>query len=240
MINTFPRCAIPFSPYFAKKVVPVAKNIDGVDLYYPKDMAAWRSWLQKNHLKKKSVWLVYYKPASGKTRVSYNDAVDEAICFGWIDSKPNKLDALRTIQFFARRNPASSWSRINKARVDRLTGEGRMTNAGLEVVKQAKQTGGWDALNDVEAIIIPADFGRALQRNKKASTYFTAFPRSSKKIILGWIHTAKRAETRNNRIKEAVQMAAKNIRANHYRQPKSAGGSTTARKKPEKEKEKFG
>ncbi len=162
----------------------MAKHVDGVEMFYAKDRDAWHEWLEKNHAKKKSVWLVYYKPASGKTRVSYNDAVDEAICFGWIDSKPNKLDEERSLQFFAPRKPKSNWSRVNKERVQRLLKENRMQPSGLDIVQQAKKNGAWTALNEVEKMVIPKDLKLALSRNKQAMDFFMAFPRSSKKNIL--------------------------------------------------------
>ncbi|MBS1598382.1 MAG: YdeI/OmpD-associated family protein [Bacteroidetes bacterium] len=197
------------------------QHIDGVEMYYAKDRKAWHEWLKKNHASKKSVWLIYYKPASGKTRVSYNDAVDEAICFGWIDSKPNKLDEFRSIQFFAPRKPKSNWSKINKERAERLIKEKRMQPAGLAVIKQAKINGSWDALNEVEEMTIPDDLQKELEKNKKAKEYFMAFPKSSKRNILEWILNAKQTETRNKRINETVRLAKDNIRANHYRQPKT-------------------
>jgi uncharacterized protein YdeI (YjbR/CyaY-like superfamily) len=198
----------------------MAKHIDGIDMYYAKDRETWRKWLEKNHAKKRAVWLIYYKPLSGKTRVSYDDAVDEAICFGWIDSKPNKLDELRSIQFFAPRNPKSNWSKVNKERVARLIKEGRMTEAGLAAINEAKKNGAWNALNEVEEMVIPDDLMKALTKNKQAYHNFLAFPRSSKKNILEWIHNAKQMQTRINRIHETVTLASENIRANHYRQPK--------------------
>lgn len=196
------------------------KHTDGVEMYYAKDLVTWRKWLEKNSKKKKAIWLIYYKPISGKSRVSYNDAVDEAICFGWIDSKPNALDEFRSIQFFAPRNPKSNWSKVNKARVARLTKEGRMTPSGLALIETAKNNGSWDALNEVEEMVIPSDLLKELKKNKKAYAYFMAFPKSSKKNILEWIYNAKQAETRNNRIVETAKLAKENIRANHYRQPK--------------------
>lgn len=189
-------------------------------MFYAKDAATWRRWLSKNHATKKSVWLVYYKAASGKPRVSYSDAVDEALCFGWIDSKPNKLDEFRSLQYFAPRNPKSRWSKVNKAKIARLVKEKRMSPAGLELVKIAKANGAWDYLNDVEEMIIPDDLLNALKKVPKAHDYFMAFPKSSKKIILEWLHTAKQTVTREKRISETVKLAAKDVRANHYRQPK--------------------
>jgi uncharacterized protein YdeI (YjbR/CyaY-like superfamily) len=200
----------------------MAKHIDGIDLYYAKDTATWRKWLQKNSQHSRAVWLIYYKPASGKTRVSYNDAVDEALCFGWIDSKPNKLDEFRSIQFFAPRNPKSSWSKLNKERVGRLLKDGRMTAAGLKIIDAAKENGAWHALNNVEEMLIPTDLLKALKKNKTAHDYFTSFPKSSKKNILEWIQNAKQEITRSRRIAETVKLARENIRANHYRQPKGS------------------
>jgi uncharacterized protein YdeI (YjbR/CyaY-like superfamily) len=198
----------------------MAKHTDDVELYYAEDRDSWRKWLKENYNKLKAVWLIYYKPISGKTRVSYNDAVDEAICFGWIDSKPNKLDELRSIQFFAPRNPKSNWSKVNKERVVRLIEEGRMTASGLNVIEAAKKNGAWDALNEVEEMIIPADLLAELKTEKQAFDYFMKFPKSSKKNILEWIYNAKQNETRVKRIAETVKLAKENIRANHYRQPK--------------------
>lgn len=198
------------------------KHKDGVELFYAKDKRAWNEWLSDNHKKKKSVWLIYYKTGSGKSRVSYDDAVDEAICFGWIDSKPNKLDDQRSIQFFAPRNPKSNWSKINKERVARLLNENRIHPAGLSIIAEAKKNGAWNALNEVEELKIPDDLQKALNKNKKAKEYFRAFPPSSKKNILEWIYNAKQPETRARRILETVTLAADDIRANHYRQPKKS------------------
>lgn len=193
---------------------------DGIEMYYPENREQWRVWLSANHTTKKAVWLIYYKPLSRKPRVSYDDAVDEAICFGWIDSKPNALDEFRSVQFFAPRNPKSNWSKVNKLRVERLLAAGLMTEAGLKTVAAARQNGAWDALNEVEEMIIPADLLAGLEKNKIACDYFMAFPRSSKKNILEWIYNARTPETRLKRINETVTLAAENIRANHYRQPK--------------------
>ena len=196
------------------------KYKDGVTICTVENREQWHQWLLENHDKVKSVWLAYYKPISGKTRVSYDDAVDEAICFGWVDSKPNTLDEFRSIQFYAPRNPKSNWSKVNKLRVEKLIAENRMHPSGLAAVTAAKANGTWDALNEVEEMIIPEDLKSALAVNPDAERYFMEFPRSSKKNILEWIYNAKQPETRNKRIQETVTLAAQNIRANHYRQPK--------------------
>ncbi len=189
-----------------------------IQTFYAKDAKAWRAWLQKNHTKEKSVWLIIYKKESSKPSVYYKEAVDEALCFGWIDSKPNKRDDESYYQFFAKRNPKSNWSKVNKAKVEKLIKENRMAKAGLEAIEIAKQIGTWTALDEVDNSILPDDLKKALLKNKTAMRNFEGFPKSSKKIILEWIQNAKKEETRLKRIEETVLLAAKNLRANHYRQ----------------------
>jgi uncharacterized protein YdeI (YjbR/CyaY-like superfamily) len=191
---------------------------DGVKTFYAKDQKAWRNWLDKNHLKEKSVWLIIYKKGSSTPSIYYPEAVDEALCFGWIDSKPNKRDEESYFQFFAKRNPKSNWSKINKEKVAKLMKLGLIEKAGLEMIELAKKTGTWDALNEVEEIVMPDDLQKAFSKNKIAATNFEVFPRSTKKGILDWILNAKRQETRQKRIEETVNLAKKNIRANQYRQ----------------------
>ncbi len=189
---------------------------NGIKTYYAKSRNAWRKWLEKNHAKEASVWLIMYKKDAGVPSVYYPEAVEEALCFGWIDSKPNKRDEQSYYQFFSKRNPKSKWSAINKASVDRLTKAGLMMPAGMQMVELAKATGTWDALNDIDAIKIPDDLFTALKKNKAAKGYFDAFPKSVKRGILEWISNAKKAETRDKRIAETVEKAAQNIRANQY------------------------
>lgn len=181
---------------------------------YPKTRIAWRKWLEKNHTKRENVWLILYNKASEKHNLTIAEAVEEALCFGWIDSKANKRDSESRFQYFARRNPKSKWSLINKDRVKKLMKLGLMQKAGLEMVALAKKTGTWTALDEVNALKVPEDLLAALLRNKNAKTNFEAFPPSSRKIILYWILEAKRPETRKARIKKIVALAAKNIRAN--------------------------
>ena len=196
----------------------MAELKDGINTFCAKDRKAWRKWLEKNHATEVSVWLIIYKKESGKTTVYYPEAVEEALCFGWIDSKPNKRDEESYYQFFTKRNPKSAWSKVNKAKVEQLIKDGLMTAAGMAAIELAKNSGTWTALDKVDNSIVPDDLQQALNKNKTAGQYFEAFPRSSKKIILEWIHNAKRPETRQKRIEETVSMAEKNLRANHYRQ----------------------
>jgi uncharacterized protein YdeI (YjbR/CyaY-like superfamily) len=187
-------------------------------VYHPNTRADWRAWLEKHHATATGVWFVYYKKESGKTRVSYDDAVEEALCFGWIDSVQRVLDAKRTMLRFSPRKPKSAWSKLNKGRVGRLTRLGLLAPAGLAKIEAAKSDGSWHALDAIERLVMPPDLRAALTANPEAARNFAAFPPSSKKIILGWIATAKRPETRKKRVTETVRQAAKNLKANHYRQ----------------------
>jgi uncharacterized protein YdeI (YjbR/CyaY-like superfamily) len=191
---------------------------DGIETYYAKNRKEWRTWLSKNHAKEKNVWLEIYKKESNVPTVQYEDAVDEALCFGWIDSRPNKKDKQSYYLLFSKRSPKSNWSKANRERAERLIKQGLMAKAGLELIALAKQNGRWTALNDVQNSVIPDDLQKALNKNKKASGYFAAFPPSSKRIILEWILNAKKPETRQKRIEETVTLAENNIKANHYRQ----------------------
>lgn len=190
---------------------------EGVKAFYARDGASWRQWLAENHDTEKSVWLVIYKKASTTPSVYYDEAVDEALCYGWIDSKPNKRDEESYYQFFAKRNPKSNWSKVNKDKITRLTQEGRMAPAGLAMVRLAKESGTWTALDAIENLELPLDLQAALDCYPPAYENFKNFPRSVKRGILEWIITAKRPATRKKRVTETAALAAKNIRANQYK-----------------------
>jgi uncharacterized protein YdeI (YjbR/CyaY-like superfamily) len=187
-------------------------------MFYAKDRQEWRAWLAENHATVPGVWLIFYKKESGKPRVAYDEAVEEALCFGWIDSRPNALDDERFMQLFSPRNVKSPWSKLNKQRVEKLIQEGLMTPAGLEKIEAAKQNGSWSKWDEIEELEVPPDLAEALAANQAAYNHFTAFSPSSKKNILWWIASAKRPETRAKRIAETVRLATDNIKANHYRQ----------------------
>jgi uncharacterized protein YdeI (YjbR/CyaY-like superfamily) len=184
---------------------------------HPKTRAAWRAWLRREHRRSRGVWLIVWKKATGKARVEYADAVEEALCFGWIDSKPRALDDERSMLWFSPRKSRSGWSKPNKQRVARLIAAGLMAEAGLAAVRAAKRDGSWTALDAVEALEIPPDLGRALAARRFASEHFAAFPRSVKRGILEWIQSAKRPETRAARINTTADMAGRNQRANQWR-----------------------
>lgn len=183
---------------------------------HPLTRADWRAWLEANHTRTEGIWLISFKKATGKPRVEYDEAVEEALCFGWIDSKPNKLDDERTLLWFAPRKPGTGWSRPNKDRIDRMIAQGLMTPAGAAKIEAAKTDGSWSALDAVEALELPPDLLEALQRNPPAATYWEAFPRSAKRGILEWIANAKTQQTRARRIEETAQLAARNQRANQW------------------------
>ena len=191
----------------------IHKDIKAV---YAKSRTEWRRWLNKNHAKEKSVWLILYHKSSATPSINYNDAVEEALCFGWIDSRANKRDTQSSYLFFAPRKPKSKWSKSNQERVEKLTKQGLMTAAGQAMIDLAKKTGTWDAYAEVHQAGIPDDLQQLFDKNKKAFKHYLDFPPSSKRIILDWIRNAKRPETRQKRIEETVKMAAKNIRVNHY------------------------
>lgn len=183
-----------------------------VKVFYAKTQADWRQWLAENHEREVSVWLVLYKKDASGYNLSHSSAVDEALCYGWIDSLTNKRDEESRYQFFSKRKPKSNWSAINKNKALKLIEDGLMREAGLQCIETAKANGMWDALNDVENIIVPEDLKRELEAHKIALTNWETFPRSSKKAILKWISEAKREETRINRVSETIKSALGNKR----------------------------
>jgi uncharacterized protein YdeI (YjbR/CyaY-like superfamily) len=179
--------------------------------FEPATRVEWRDWLNNHTCRPGGVWLVLHKGKGAP--LSYEEAIDEAVAFGWIDSKAVRIDEQRYRIRISPRKSGSGWSRINKERVSRLTEGGLMAPAGIAAVESAKLDGSWEALNGFEALEIPQDLAAALNANPAAVRFFEAFPPSSKMIILGWIAGSKRAETRRQRIQETVRLAAQDIRA---------------------------
>jgi uncharacterized protein YdeI (YjbR/CyaY-like superfamily) len=184
--------------------------------FYADSKQSFRNWLIENHDKEQNVWLIIYKKDSGTPSITYDQAVDEALCFGWVDSSIKKNDEFSFYQYFARRNPKSNWSRVNKLKIERLMQEGLMAEAGLKMIAIAKESGTWTALDDVENLISPPDLQVELDKNPLAAEYFTLFPRSVKRGILEWLLNAKQPETRAKRINEIISKAEQNERANQY------------------------
>ncbi|MEA5604216.1 YdeI/OmpD-associated family protein [Nostoc sp. UHCC 0252] len=192
------------------KIAGVSKLNNEFSTFCPQSREEWRKWLEENHRTSLGVWLIYYKVKSGKPSVRYSEAVKEALCFGWIDSKIKSLDEERYMQIFTPRKPKSGWSKLNKQYIEQLIEQGLMTTVGLEKIEAAKQNGSWNFLDAIEALIIPSDLKQALEVNTTAKDNFEAFNNSSKKNILFWIESAKRPETRLKRIEQTVNSVAAN------------------------------
>jgi uncharacterized protein YdeI (YjbR/CyaY-like superfamily) len=174
--------------------------------------AEWRAWLEANHATVPGAWLVTWRKGHGPV-LDYGDAVQEALCFGWVDSTGGRFDDARTKVYFARRRDRSEWSASNKTRVERLIADGLMRPAGLAAIERAKANGMWTALDEVEQGIVPADLAAALATHPPAADRFAAFPWSARRALLLWIAQAKKPETRAARILETATRAARNERA---------------------------
>ncbi len=184
--------------------------------FCPRNREDWRQWLAENHETEEAVWLVYLKKAAGTPNLSWSEAVTEALCFGWIDSKAKSLDAEKYIQFFTRRKPKSVWSKINKDKIAQLTAQGRMAEAGHRSIETAKQNGSWTSLDAVEALQMPDDLAAAFAAQPAGKAYYESLSRSARKSILYWLAMAKRAETRQKRIAEIVEGAVQGKKPRHF------------------------
>lgn len=171
---------------------------------HPKTRAGWRSWLEQNHAKHNGVWLIYYRASTGKRQLSWEDAVREALCFGWIDSKVKPIDDERYKQIFTPRKPQSVWSKINKQYIAELADAELMTDAGQGAVEVAKENGAWSVLEPIDALIVPADLEAALRGSKRAAEAYEALSNSAKRAMLYPLYMAKREETRAKRLAEAL------------------------------------
>jgi uncharacterized protein YdeI (YjbR/CyaY-like superfamily) len=175
-----------------------------------KTIADWRKWLRQNHRQVDGIWLVFYKKGAGEQSLDYDGALDEALCFGWIDSIIKKIDDTKYARKFTPRNEVSKWSEINKKRVERLIKDGRMTEAGLAVVKAAKANGCWDKPDRPPIVTeVPAELLAVLRKSKKALENFNQLAPSHQKQYIIWIAMAKREKTRDKRIKEAIILLEK-------------------------------
>ncbi|HEX2911846.1 MAG TPA: YdeI/OmpD-associated family protein [Chloroflexia bacterium] len=186
------------------------ENSNQLERYYASNRQEWRQWLEEHYAASPGIWLIYYKKESGKPRVGYDEAVEEALCFGWIDSRPNALDDERYMQLFTPRKPKSPWSRLNKQRVEKLLEQGLMRPAGLLSIENSKKDGSWNAYDAIEDLTVPEDLQVALTAGDKALKNFEAFSNTNKKQILWWIESAKRPETRARRIEQIVASAEQN------------------------------
>jgi uncharacterized protein YdeI (YjbR/CyaY-like superfamily) len=185
--------------------------------YCPSGKQDWRKWLELNHNKKEAVWLIFYKKKSPNYNISWSDSVDEALCFGWIDSVKKTIDTEKYKQYFSKRKVKSNWSKINKGKVKTLIEQGLMEKEGYKSIEIAKKNDSWTILDQVEALVIPEDLKDAFLSHKESMEYFNSLSKSAKKILLYWVVSAKRTETRQKRILEIAENASENLKPKQFR-----------------------
>ena len=193
------------------------QGMNDIEDYCPSDKQDWRKWLEVNHDKKEAVWLVFYKKSSPNYNLSWRESVDEALCFGWIDSTKKTIDRERFIQYFSRRKPNSIWSKVNKDKVDYLILENLMQEAGYKTIEIAKKNGSWSMMDEVEALVVPNDLKNEFDKRIGSFEYYESLSKSAKKILLGWVVLAKRPETRQKRIIEIAENAGRKSKPKQFR-----------------------
>jgi len=191
--------------------------INSVPTFYARTIHEWRIWLQENGQSEKSVWLIVYHKKSKTPSVHFHDAIEHALCFGWVDSKAIKRDHESFYLSFSPRNPKSTWGKINRERAEKMIKMGLMTPSGQTLIDLAKKMGTWEAFADAQNLVMPNDLQTLFDNNEAAFKNFQTFPPSSKRTILEWIAKAKKPETRQQRIVQTVDLASNNIKANHPR-----------------------
>ena len=191
--------------------------MENVEEFHPENRKSWRKWLELNHDKTKAVWLFFYKKKSPKYNLSWSDSVDDALCYGWIDSTKKTINEEQYKQYFSKRNAKSNWSKVNKEKVKTLTEQGLMQEAGYKSIEIAKENGSWTILDAIEALIIPEDLTAEFANYEGAATYFDSLSKSAKKILLYWIMSAKRKETRQKRILEIAENASQQMKPKQFR-----------------------
>ncbi|MDF1697819.1 MAG: YdeI/OmpD-associated family protein [Saprospiraceae bacterium] len=185
--------------------------------FCPAHRADWRAWLKKNHATEDFIWLIFYKKSSPSPNLSWSEAVDEALCFGWIDSTKKTIDNEKYMQYYCKRKPKSNWSKINKDKVHSLIAQGLMEEEGYKSIEIAKKNGSWTLLDQVEALIIPEDLQKELVKHSGAKEFFDHLSKSSKKSLLYWVISAKRKETRQKRVSEVAINASNNLKPKPFR-----------------------
>ncbi len=186
---------------------------DDVEQVHLETREQWRAWLAEHHATARGVSLVSWRSGTGRPAVGYEEAVCEALCFGWVDSVARGLDAERSAQYFSPRKPRSSWARTNKRRVELLRAEGRMTEAGERAIAEAVANGSWTLLDDVENGVEPDDLKAALDARPEARRHWDGFPPSARKAMLEWLVRARTTATRDKRLAAVVTSAADGVRA---------------------------
>ncbi|NJI73979.1 hypothetical protein HCX49_12275 [Sphingobacterium kitahiroshimense] len=188
-----------------------------IEIFYPIDSRAWREWLMENHQTKQAVWIVFHKKSSEKKSITWSEAVDVALCFGWIDSKKISVDNETSHQYFSRRKSKSTWSKINKQKIINLIENGLLHEAGYNSIEIAKENGFWTLLDEVEELIIPEDLEAEFATKPHAKVFYVSLSKSVKKAILQWIVLARQPQVRQKRITEIVECAEQNLKPKHLR-----------------------
>lgn len=191
-------------------------NKENPETFHPENEQEWRSWLEENHLEKQSIWLIYYKKSTGKKNLAWSEAVDQALCFGWIDSTARPIDENTYMQFFTKRKPKSPWSKINKEKVARLLAENLIAEAGLKSIEIAKENGAWTFLDEVEELIVPKDLLIAFEQHTGSKEFFEGLSKSVRKMMLHWIASAKQDVTRQKRIHEIAEKAGLGMKPKNF------------------------
>ncbi len=187
--------------------------LDDAPYVHADDRATWRAWLDNHHADATGCWLVTWRAGAGHPGLSYEEAIEEATCFGWVDSTAGRFDEDRGKLYFAPRKARSPWAATNKARVARLTAQGRMMPAGIAAVEAAKENGYWEILDSAERLEVPDDLDAAFALRAPSAENFAAFPPSARKQMLAWVALARRPETRAARIDKIAAAAQRNERA---------------------------
>lgn len=185
--------------------LPVPDSPNGKEVLAPEERAHWRSWLASHPDRTVGVWVVYLKKSSDLEGPIYEDLVEEALCFGWIDSVTRRVDNDRVIQWFSPRRPGGIWSTLNKERIERLEKAGLMTAAGRQAIDRAKADGSWSQADDIDALVVPADLEAAFGDHPQARVAYQSLPASTKKQMLWAVHSAKRPETRARRVADVIR-----------------------------------
>jgi uncharacterized protein YdeI (YjbR/CyaY-like superfamily) len=189
----------------------------------PKSRSAWRAWLEKHHDSSPGVWLVFAKKHTGLPTVGYEEAVEEALCFGWIDSLLKSIDTRFHMQMFTPRKAKSAWSATNKARLAKLMKAGLMAPAGLAAVELAKKSGAWSTYADVDKMTIPPDLQRALDANPDAKKHWPTYTPSAQRSFLHMVNNAKRPETREKYVRRVIDLVANRVSMTVLRKEAMAG-----------------
>jgi uncharacterized protein YdeI (YjbR/CyaY-like superfamily) len=199
----------------------------------PRSRKAWRAWLEKHHASSSGIWVVYAKKHTGIASVTYAEAVEEALCFGWIDSLVHPIDDALYKQIFTPRKPSSAWSPLNKKRVEKLIAADQMTAAGMKMIELAKSNGRWDAHAQTEALTMPAELQKALNGNASAKRNWPTYTVSQRKAFLRMLHDAKTPDTRAKRIARILDIVSKRVTFSQLLKPKTASrarGSAPSRR----------